>query len=72
MAGGFYNMWMANVFEKMGGQCFQIVRRPMLLILVEHMMGAASRRPSPNGAGGWEIHYVLRYHPVLKALASAL
>ena len=22
VAGGFYNMWMANVFERMGGKCF--------------------------------------------------
>ena len=22
VAGGFYNMWMANAFKRMGGQCF--------------------------------------------------
>ena len=43
---GFYNMWMANAFERTGGQCFYIMRRPMLLPLAEHITN------SPNGAGG--------------------
>ena len=25
LAGGFNNIWMANVFERMAGQCFQII-----------------------------------------------
>ena len=39
-------MWMANALKKMGGQCFEHIGRPMLLILAEHIMN------SPNGAGG--------------------
>ena len=53
MAVGFYNMSTANVFKIMGGQCFENMRRPMLLILAEHIMEAVSGRPSPNGAGGF-------------------
>jgi hypothetical protein len=44
---GFYNMWMAHAFIRKGSQCFQDMRRPMLLVLAEHIMGTAS----PNGAG---------------------
>ena len=36
MAGGVYNMWMANALKIMDGQCFENMRRPMLLILAEH------------------------------------
>ena len=48
---GFYNMWMAKAFKRMGGPCVLNMRRPILLSLAEHIMGAAVGRPSPNGAG---------------------
>jgi hypothetical protein len=34
-------MWMANAFKIMAGQCVENMRRPMRLILAEHIMGAA-------------------------------
>ena len=56
---GFCNMWMAKAFNRMVGQSFYNMWRPMPLILAEHMMVATSGCPSPNGAGGG-IHYLLR------------
>ena len=36
VAGGFYNMWMANAFKRMGCQCCSNMARPRLSILAEH------------------------------------
>ena len=68
-------MWMANAFRKLGGQYFKNMQRPMLLILAEHIMGAAFGRPSPNVAGGLRPpapfgEFIIALL-VLKALASA-
>lgn len=42
-------MWMVNAFKIMGDQCFLNMRRPILLILAEHMMNsqkeAGGQRP---------------------------
>ena len=39
---GSCNMQMVSAFKRMGGQCFYNMRRPMPLILAEHIMRAAS------------------------------
>jgi hypothetical protein len=41
VAGGFYSMCVANAFKTMGGQCFYNMRRAMLSMVAEHIIGAA-------------------------------